>query len=108
MSVQSLPSAATSRRRRAWTIFWAVSGAAVSLCFVAALRSSGTTGAGLALVGGLIVVGIAASLMASIVSAAPDQLTGRHGTGGGFDGGSGSGGFGGGGFDGGGGGGDCG
>ena len=81
-------------------IFWAVSGAAVTACFLVALRSSGTTGAGLVLLGGLIVVGIAASLMASIVSPAPDQLAGGHGMGGGFEGG---------GFDGGGGGGgDCG
>jgi hypothetical protein len=102
MSVKPFGSATASRRRRSWLIFWAVSAVALGTCFVATLRSSGTTGAGLVLMGGLIVVGIAAALVASIVSSLPDQLAGGRGMGGGLE----SGGSGGGGFDGGGG--DCG
>ena len=67
----------------------------VVLCalVLAALRSSGTTGAGLALMGGLIVVGIAAALMHAILVPFPEEGVGRRSTGsgfedGGFDGGS--------------------
>ena len=76
-------------------IFWAVSAAAVSTCLVVTLRSRGLTDAGLALLGGLIVVGIAAALMHAIVSPSQVDLGNRDGMGGGFYGG-GSGDFGGG------------
>jgi hypothetical protein len=55
--------------------------------FFATLRSSGATSAGLVLIGGVIVVGIAAALMSSVVSPLPDQLAGGQRTRGGFDGG---------------------
>jgi hypothetical protein len=70
-----------------WSIFCAVSAAVVGTCFFVTLRSSGTTGAGLVLLGGFIVVGIAAALMYSIVSPFPDQLGSTRGTGSGFEGG---------------------
>ena len=54
---------------------------------MATLRASNTTSAGLVLLGGLIVVGIAAALMYSIVSPLPEHAGSRHGMGGGFDGG---------------------
>ncbi|WP_297626040.1 hypothetical protein [Nocardioides sp.] len=56
-------------------------------CFLAALRSSGTTSAGLVLMGGFIAVGIAAALMYSIISPSPDQLESSQRMRGGFDGG---------------------
>ena len=94
-----LTSGTTSRHRRLWSIFGGVSTVVLGTCLFATLQSSGTTSAGVVLLGGLIVVSIAAALMYSIVSPFPEEGGSRHGMGGGFEGG---------GFDGGGGGGDCG
>lgn len=51
---------------------------ALGACVFAALATGSRTNVGLALLGGLIVVGIAAALMDSIVSPSPDQLAGRR------------------------------
>ena len=80
----------TSARRhwRPWSVFGAVSAAVLGACVVATLRSSGAADAGVVLLGGLIVTGIAAALMSSVVSPLPDGAgTGRAVTGG-FEGGS--------------------
>lgn len=103
MAQQELASGARSRHRRSWAVFGGASTVVLGACVLAALRSSGTTGAGLALMGGLIVVGIAAALMQAILSPFPEEGAGRRGTGsgfegGGFDGGSDGGGGGDGGF----------
>jgi len=89
--------------RLCWALFWAASAVALVACAVAAETSGHGSEAPLAVLGGLIVVGIAAALLVSILAPYPDGVDtyGSRGTG--------AGGFGGGGFDGGGfGGGDCG
>ena len=98
MAQQQLATSTRSRRRRSWTVFGGASTVALGACLVAAFRSSGTTGAGLALMGGLIVVGIAAALMQAALAPFPDEVATRRGSsfeGGGFDGGSDGGGGGG-------------
>ncbi|MBD3947880.1 hypothetical protein [Nocardioides ganghwensis] len=76
------------RQRRPWSIFGAVSAAVLGACVVATVRSSGAADAGVVLLGGLIVTGIAAALVSSVVSPPPDGAgTGRAMTGG-FEGGS--------------------
>ena len=84
MSVQAVTSACNSRQRRAWSIFWAVAAAALGACFFTTLWSSGVVGAGLVLLGGLIVVGLATAMMHSIVTPFPDQLRGSRGMRSGF------------------------
>jgi hypothetical protein len=74
-----------------WSIFCGVSTVVLGTCFFATLRTSGSTSAGLVLLGGLIGIGIAAALMYSIVSPLPEHGGSRH-MGGGFDGGGGGGG----------------
>lgn len=88
-------SGTTSRSRLSWSIFGGVSAVALGICFFATLHTSGTTNAGLVLMGGLIVVAIAAALMQSIVSPYPEHGGSAHGMGGGFaSGGDGGGDFG--------------
>ena len=87
MSSRTLASRAASRRRRSWSIFWAGAVTVLGTCFFAALRSSGATSAGLVLIGGSVVVGIAAALMYSVVSPLPAQLASGQRMRGGFDGG---------------------
>jgi hypothetical protein len=82
-----LTSAPTFRSRLPWSIFGGVSTVVLGTCFFATLRTSSTTSAGLVLLGGLIVIGIAAALMYSILSPLPEHGGSRHGMGGGFDGG---------------------
>lgn len=97
-------------RRRSWIVFAAVAALALAALVVGTYRANGTTGAGMALLGGAIVVGLAAAMMYAVASPAMRDGIGpraRHG----FDGGGGYAGYdGGGGGDsgGGGGGGDCG
>jgi hypothetical protein len=116
MNDRRAASGTASRRRLSWVIFYGVSTLALGACFFAVLETGIPTSAGLALLGGLIVVGIAAALMDPIVSALlePGERRqvpyGSQDIGGGFDGGGyGGGDYGGGdcGGGGGGGGGDC-
>ena len=55
--------------RLSWVIFYGLSTLALGACFFAVLETGNPTSAGLALLGGLIVVGIAPPLMDSVVSA---------------------------------------
>lgn len=75
-------------RRLSWSIFCAVSAALLATSLVAALRTGGAADAGVVLLGGLIVIGIAAALMSSVVSALPDGGGTGRAMAGGFDGGS--------------------
>ena len=107
-SVSTPTGASTSRRRRAWTVFAAVSLLALAACASAVSRNGDGMDVGLAVLGLLIVIGIAAGLLASILTPSGDRLSGGgHGSGawwsGGSDGGGWSDGGGGGGGDGGGG-----
>ena len=113
MTDRRAASGTASRQRLYWLSFVVVSTLALGACFFAGLASGGPTSAGRALLGGLVVVGIAAAFMRSVLWHSEPDLGrganyGSQGMGGGFVGGGfGGGGFGGGGF-GGGGGGDCG
>jgi hypothetical protein len=91
-----------ARRRLSWSIFGGVAACGLAGAFLAVLRTSGSTDAGVTLLGGLVVVGLAAGLFHAIISPVTDSVAGGRGMSGGFEGGS----FGGG--DVGGGGGDCG
>lgn len=80
--------------RLSWALFWGASTLVLGACLFAALATGNRTNVGLTLMGGLIVVGIAAALVDSIVSPLPDHDGSRqvpHGSlgadGGGFDGG---------------------
>lgn len=91
MAQQELASGTRSRHPRSWAVFGGASTVALGACVLAAFRSGGTTGAGLALMGGLIVVGIAAALVHAILSPFPEDGASRRRSGfegGGFDGGS--------------------
>lgn len=94
-------------RRRSWLVFAALAAFALGAVVVATYRATGTTGAGMALLGGVIVVGLAAAMMDAIASPATREGIGPRAAGG-FDGGGGYAGYDGGGDGGGGGGGDCG
>jgi hypothetical protein len=87
MDQRGLTRTSPSRHRRAWPVFAGVSTTVLGACVVATYRSSGTTGAGLLLLGGLIVVGIAAALMYAIVSPFPQEGGNQHAMGAGWDGG---------------------
>jgi hypothetical protein len=93
MNDRRAASGTASRRRLSWVIFYGVSTLALGACFFAVLETGIPTSAGLALLGGLIVVGIAAALMDPIVSALlePGERRqvpyGSQDIGGGFDGG---------------------
>ncbi|MCP3422454.1 hypothetical protein [Nocardioides pinisoli] len=92
MAQQQLASSTRSRHRRSWAVFGGASTVALGACLVAAFRSNGTTGAGLALMGGLIVVGIAAALMQAALAPFPEEVATRRASsfeGGGSDGGGG-------------------
>lgn len=83
-----LTSKTTSSSRLSWAIFCGVSACVLATGYFAVLRTSGSTSAGLTVLCGLIVVGIAAAMFHSIISPLPDSSAGGHGMGGGFDGGS--------------------
>ena len=93
MNDRRAASGTASGRRLSWVIFYGVSTLALGACFFAVLDTGNPTSAGLALLGGLIVVGIAAALMDPIVAALLEPGEGRKvpsgspGKGGGFDGG---------------------
>jgi hypothetical protein len=87
-------------------IFAALAALALGALVVGTYRASGTTGAGMSLLGGVIVVGLAAAMMYAIASPTMRDGIGPRATHG-FDGGGGYDGGGGGDFGGGGGGGDC-
>lgn len=89
-----------ARRRLSWSIFGGVSACVLAGAFFAVLRTGGSTNAGVTLLGGLIVVGLAAGLFYAIISPVTDSIAGGRALGGGFDGGGvGGGDFGGGGGD---------
>lgn len=83
-----------AHRRLRWALFCGASALALGACVFAALATGNRSNVGLTLLGGLILIGIAAALMDSIVSPLPDHdgsrqvPYGSRGTeGGGFDGG---------------------
>lgn len=90
-----------SRRRSAnarlsWALFWGFSALAVGAAAIGARVTGSRTDVGMILLGGVIVVGIAAALMHSILSPLANQSEGRATFadswgfgGGGFDGGGG-------------------
>jgi hypothetical protein len=98
MYVPRVSSGRTSRRRVAWSIFGSVAACVLAGAFFAVLRTSGSTDAGVTLLGGLVVVGLAAGLFYAIISPVTDSVAGGRSMGGGFEGGGvGAGDFGGGG-----------
>ncbi len=68
---------ATTASRR-WIIFGGVSALALAACYVAVLGAAGRTSAGLAVLGGLIVVGIAAAFMDALTSSYPEPRAGSQ------------------------------
>lgn len=102
MNDRRASSGIAAHRRLSWALFCGVSALALGACVVAALATGGRSNVAVALLGGLIVVGIAAALMDSIVSPLPDHdgsrqvPYGSRGLGGGGFGGAGGGGSGGG------------
>lgn len=77
-----------ARRRLSWSIFGGVAACVLTGAFFAVLRTSGSTDAGVTLLGGLIVVGLAAGLFYAIISPVTDSVVAGRGMGGGFDGGA--------------------
>ena len=71
-----------------WSIFGGVAACGLAGAFFAVLRTSGSTDAGVTLLAGLIVVGLAAGLFYAIISPVTDSVAGGHGMSGGFEGGS--------------------
>ncbi|GAB3023788.1 hypothetical protein GCM10011376_08810 [Nocardioides flavus (ex Wang et al. 2016)] len=85
MSAQRRISKAASGRRQPWLTFWGASACVLAVCFLAVLRTSGTTSAGLVLLGGPIVLGIAAALFHSTLSPVRDSVAGAGDTRGAFE-----------------------
>jgi hypothetical protein len=88
MYARRTASSRTSRRRRSWSIFGGVAACGLAGAFLAVLRTSGSTDAGVTLLGGLVVVGLAAGLFHAIISPVTDSVAGGRGMSGGFEGGS--------------------
>ncbi len=110
MSVHLASTRGASRRRTSWIVFAVGSVLGLGACVVLALTSGSRSSLGLTLIGGLVMIGVAAALLHSILSPIRDEggrtqtLRAHRGFGGGglggdgiFDGGGSHGGDGGGG-----------
>ena len=110
MTDRPASTAAPRRPRLPWMVFSGVTAVALGACLYAAADTGDRTDVGLTLLGGLIVIGIAAALLGAMLTPLPDRPVGARSSrswwgGGGIDaGGWSDGGYGGGGGDGGGGG----
>lgn len=69
-----------SRGRKRWLIFSGVSTLSLVFCYLAVLQTGDATSAGLSVLGGMILVGIAAAFMVSSVSGLPDLGDERRGS----------------------------
>jgi hypothetical protein len=67
MKDQGVPSVRTARRRWSWATFWLVSILALGVCLVATLGTGNRSRAALALIGVLIVIGISAAFLDSVL-----------------------------------------
>lgn len=75
--------------RLSWALFWGASVLALGACVVTALATGGRSTAALVLLGGLIVIGIAAALLDSLVSPLDASRQVSYGAGGPWGGGGG-------------------
>ncbi|WP_127480682.1 hypothetical protein [Nocardioides pantholopis] len=76
--------------RLSWILFWGVSVLALGVCIVTAVATGSRSSAALVLVGGLIVIGVAAALLDSLVSPRDGSTSTSYGAGGLWDGGGGT------------------